>query len=242
MVGAFVFCTALPHLFAGEQPPKRLLLITGHDVPAHDWRATTAVTRKILETDGRFQVVVSEEPAVLESQALFSYDAVLLNYRNSPRHKLSEKARQQLSRFVSSGKGLIAIHFAVSAWGDWQGFREMLGRSWKGRRAGGPSGHAPRGPLRVQVASGTHPLAEGLTDFDTDDELYAQLVGETPIRVVATAKSEFSGQDEPVAWTLDHAQGRIFVLVLGHDVAARKTAGFQELLRRGAGWASRSGK
>ena len=71
-IGGFAFCAALPQLFASEPSPKRLLLITGHDVPAHDWRATTAFPRKLLETDGRFQVVVSEEPAVLESQALFS--------------------------------------------------------------------------------------------------------------------------------------------------------------------------
>ena len=70
---------------AADKPAKvekkqiRVLLITGHDVPAHKWRETTPVLREYLEKAGKLEVVVCEEPLVLESSALDRYDAILLN-------------------------------------------------------------------------------------------------------------------------------------------------------------------
>jgi type 1 glutamine amidotransferase len=222
-----------------QEKPKapRVLIVTGSDVPAHDWRATTPATRRILE-EGGIEVVVSEEPAVLETKALRGYDAVLLNYRNQPTEKLSDAARENLAAYVSGGGGLVALHFAVSAWGDWPEFRKLVGRVWVGKRDGGASGHGPRGTFRVRITGGEHPVAKGLGDFDADDECYSALSGDTPIEVIAAAKSDFTGKDEPMAWTLTYGKGRAFVSVLGHDVKSREIAGFQELLRRGTRWAA----
>src|SRR5882672_12215380 len=64
---------------AGQGAAKlRTLIVTGDDVPAHNWRETTPVVREILESTGRFEVRVSEEPGVLASPSLASYDLVVL--------------------------------------------------------------------------------------------------------------------------------------------------------------------
>jgi hypothetical protein len=221
--------------------PVRVLIVTGSDVPAHDWRATTPATRKILEEGESFTVLVSEEPAVLEAKALASYDVVVLNYRNPPEEKLSEAARENLAAFVAGGKGLVALHFAVSAWGDWPEFRKILGRVWVGKREGGSSGHGPRARFKVRITKADHPITSGLSDFEADDELYAGLAGEAPIEILAEAHSDFSGKEEPMAWTVRYGKGRVFVLPLGHDVRARESADFQKLLTRGCQWAAGKG-
>lgn len=224
---------------AAESAPPRILIVTGHDVPAHDWRKTTPVTRAILENQEGWVVRVCEDAGILESQVIHSYDVIVLNYRNRPTQPFSEAGRANLLRFVAAGKGLVALHFAVSAWGDWKEYHKLLGRVWIGHRKGGQSRHAPRGPFQVRLE--THPINEGLEDFEADDELYAGLAGDAPIEIVAVARSPQSGADEPMAWTLSYGKGRVYVLTLGHDVRSRQLAGFKKLLIGGCRWAAASG-
>jgi type 1 glutamine amidotransferase len=219
------------------QPKLRALIITGDDVPAHDWRETTPVVREILESSGRFEVRVSEEPAVLMTPALSGYDVVVLNYRDGDGRGPGEAARKGLRDFVASGKGLVALHFAVAAFRDWPDYQSLVGRVWVGK----VSGHGPRGPFQVSISPGESPITSGLKDFTIDDELYSKLSGDAPIKVLATAHSDWSKQDEPMAWTLEVGRGRVFTTPLGHDGRSRRHPAFVALLVRGTQWAA-SGK
>jgi len=214
---------------------KRVLLITGRDVPAHNWRETTPVLRELLEETKQFEVIVSEEPLVLESSALGGYDAILLNYKNWQRPSISNKARENLLAFVKGGKGLVVYHFSVSAFEDWPEYRNLVGRIWtKG------SGHGPRGPYKVKVVEKDHPITKGTTDFEADDELYAKLVGDASIKVLVEADSEWSKQTEPLVWTLNYGKGRVFSIMLGHDVKACRNPDFVRLLQHGMEWATQT--
>jgi type 1 glutamine amidotransferase len=222
----------------GEKPaePKlvRVLLITGRDVAAHNWRETTPALREALEATKKFEVVVSEEPAVLESSAVGGYDVILLNYYNWQRPTLSPRARENLVAFVKGGKALVSFHFSVRAWEDWPEYRNLVGRIWtKG------SGHGPRGRFTVKITDKDHVITQGVSDFEIDDELYSKLVGDTPIHVLMEADSKWSGRTEPLAWTLDYGKGRVFNIVLGHDAKVCRDPNFVKLLQRGTEWAAR---
>jgi type 1 glutamine amidotransferase len=242
---AATLTAVIPFIAAEEKPSPsrpRALIVTGADVGAHDWRATTPVTRTILENAGGFQVFVCEDPGILESaSSLSSYDVIVLNYRNAPETRLGEAARKNLISFVEGGKGLVAIHFVVNAWTDWDEFGKLIGRVWVGRRQGGEkvSGHGPRGTFQVRITDRESPITKGIEDFEADDELYARLAGDTPIHVLATAHSaDYSKADEPMAWTLNRGRGRVFVTVLGHDARSRENPAFGKLLAGGARWAA----
>ena len=62
--------------------------------------------------------------------------------------------------------------------------------------------------------------------------------------MLATAYSDHqkdpknSGKDEPVVWVSTYGSGRVCENVLGHDVAAMQSKGFQTLLIRGVQWAA----
>jgi type 1 glutamine amidotransferase/dienelactone hydrolase len=222
-------------------PPKkhRVLIVAGDDVPSHDWRTTTPKTREIIERDGRLQVFVCEDPRILETSALSSYDVVVLNFRNPPPRDPGEKARASLARYVAGGGGLVALHFAVYAFPGWDKYRDIIGRVWVGRQDGKKiSGHTPRGPFLVKTVDGKHPISDGLGNFDTDDELYSKLQGDAKIHVLLDAHSEYSKQREPIAWTREYGKGRVFVTVLGHDVKARTVPEVELLVRRATAWAA----
>jgi uncharacterized protein len=213
----------------------RVLVVTGRDVAVHVWRETTPALREALEKTGDFDVLVCEDPLILESEtALKQYDAIVLNYFNWERPSITDQAKNNLLEFVKGGKGLVAFHFSANAWGDWPEYRKLIGRIWtKG------SGHGPRGKFNVRIKDKEHFITAGMKDFEADDELYAKLVGDAPIHVLVEADSDWSKNTEPLAWTLEYGKGRVFGYMLGHDAKACKDENFVKLLQRGTQWVTR---
>ncbi len=218
----------------------RVLIITGVDYPGHHWRETAPVLAQALRQDQRLEVVTVEDPNFLDSSALQRYDLVVLHFQNWQQTGPGERARENLRQFVNSGKGLALVHFACGAWhGEWPEFEKLAGRVWFGSEPGpGKRQHDPYGPFRVELVRPEHPVVRGMADFDTQDELYTCLTGNTPIEVVAQAKSKVDGQYYPMAFLARYGQGRTFHCVLGHDVKALSVPGVQELYRRGCAWAA----
>lgn len=237
LLGAWVFVPAAAPSDAKPAEPRltRVLLVTGRDVAVHNWRETTPALRDALEATKKFEVVVSEEPAVLESSAVGGYDVILLNYYNFERPTLTEKARENLLAFVKGGKGLVSFHFSCRAWEDWPEYRNLIGRVWIAKH----SGHGPRDKFDVKITDKNHFITQGVSDFEVDDELYAKLVGDAPIHVLMTADSKWSGKTEPLAWTLSYGKGRVFNIVLGHDAKVCRDPNFVKLFQRGTQWVAR---
>jgi type 1 glutamine amidotransferase len=210
----------------------RVLLVTGQDYPGHHWRETAPVLKALLEKDTRLQVNLIEDPHLLDSQALRTYDVVLLHFMNWEQPSPGVAARANLRQLIAGGKGLMLAHFACGAWQDWPGFRTLAGRSYDPKLRP----HDPKGPFRVEIADPNHPITAGLAGFETDDELYTCLAGDRPIQVVAKSRSKVDGLDYPMAFVLNYGQGRVFHTVLGHDVKAFTNGGVPELLRRACAW------
>jgi len=212
----------------------RVVIVTGQEHPAHNWRATAPALAEILRKDLRLDVRVVEDPQFLASPELAGHDAIVLHFMNHQQPAPGAKARENLRRFVEGGKGLVLVHFACGAFQDWPEFRSLVGRVWDPKLRG----HDPRGPFRVEIASPKHPITEGLQAFDADDELYTCLAGEAPVTVLATARSKVDGKDYPMAFVYASGKGRVFQCLLGHDVKALAVPTAGELYRRGAAWAA----
>jgi len=239
------------HFFA---PGKtRVLILSGRN--NHDWRSTTPQLRQILEETARFDVRVIEEPSGLTAQALEPYDVLVSDY-NGPRWGASTE--QAVEQFVASGKGFVATHAASYAFGDmeilgdkhvktglreaaWPAYGEMLGVRWS---AGPPrSGHGKRHTFRVRWTDRKHPIAANMEEsFAISDELYHNLVLQPPARVIATAfdapEMNGTGRQEPIAWTTQFGQGRVFYTTLGHDFAAMSAPGFTVMIVNAVAWAA----
>ena len=89
-----------------------------------------------------------------------------------------------------------------------------------------------------------HPITRGIKEFKHGrDELYQNSVILPGSEVLVTAFSDRekdpknTGKHEPMVWVARYGKGRVCHNVLGHDVEAMKSPGFQVLLIRGVEWA-----
>ncbi len=222
---------------AAEAPDKiQVLLVTGDDVaPYHDWREIAEATRDVLLADGRFDVRVCEDPLILESAgALEAYDVIVFTLFNRSLPMLSDEGKKNLVDFVSGGKGFYVQHLASGSYGDWEEFGKMCGRKW----VMGTSGHGPRSVFECKVVDQEHPITRGMEDFEIFDELYSKLQGDTPIHVLVTADSEWSGQTEPLLFTCNYGEGRCVHNAFGHDRKAIMDSDCRTIIVRGVEWAA----
>lgn len=216
-------------------PPKaRVLIVTGQDYPGHPWRETAPLLKSLLEKDPRLEVRLVEDPAFLDSEMLMSYDVIVLHFMNWEQPAPGLRARQNLSNRIRQGGGLVLVHFACGAFQDWPEFVNLAGRVWDPQLRG----HDPRGPFEVVPVNPDHPIMKGLGSFTTDDELYTCLAGNTPIEILAMARSKVDQKEYPMAFVLEYGKGRIFHSPLGHDPKAFAAPQVGELFRRGCAWAA----
>ncbi len=153
---------------------------------------------------------------------------------NWERPGLSDEGKATFLETIRQGTGLAIIHFANGAFTDWPGYRQLARRVW----VEGKSAHDPYGPFRVEISDTDHPITQGMTAYDTTDELYFAQQGVAPIEPLAKARSKVSGEVAPMAFAHALGAGRIFQTVLGHDAAAIRNPGTARLIRRGSTWAA----
>jgi type 1 glutamine amidotransferase len=235
-----------------QQPAKiQALIITGQN--GHDWRGTTPVLRKLLEDTGRFEVRVVEEFRGAGAETLAPYDVVILNYfeKKKPELRWGERAETAFLNYARSGKGVVVYHFSMAAFEGWTEYEKLCAANWRPNNGH----HSARHDFKVDIKDSDHPITRGmkLTFPEANDELYANLKwqSEGAYHVLATAWDDHAlyngkakqptpgaGLNQPMLWTLNYGQGRVFVTALGHDPAAMTGAGFAATLTRGAEWAA----
>jgi type 1 glutamine amidotransferase len=221
----------------GAQRPAQIkvLLITGDDVSAHPWREMSETTREILVKSGKFDVKVCEDPWILESQnALKAYDVIVFTIFSTRVPEISGQAQENLLNFVKGGKGFFVQHLASASFPKWEEFGKLCGRKW----VMGTSGHGPRSDIQAKIANKEHPITKGMSDFVTNDELYAKLQGTGQINVLVSADSDWSNATEPLVFTLNYGQGRVVHNAFGHDRKALMTPAVQTIIARGTEWAA----
>ncbi|GAB6185199.1 ThuA domain-containing protein [Thermopirellula anaerolimosa] len=215
--------------------PVRCLLITGEDYPGHKWQETAPVLVEALSKGGDIRVEVLDRLAEMDRVDWSRYDTVVMHFKNYDPNVPGRAAFDGLNRFVKNGGGLVLVHFACGAFQEFKGdFEKLAGRVWDPALRG----HDPHGAFRVEITDPEHPVTRGLKDFETVDELYTCLAGETPIHVLAQAVSRVDGRAYPMAFSLNVGRGRVFHCVLGHDVQALNNSSVRELYRRACLWSA----
>ncbi|MCY2993006.1 MAG: ThuA domain-containing protein [Planctomycetota bacterium] len=226
---------------AADEPPKlRVLIFSG--LNNHDWRSTTPVIKKMFADCVRFApVAVTEDPARLDATTLGQYDVIVSNWTPYPDTKRSWPPGTETAflNFVRNGGGFVVIHAAACTFQVWPEFQQLIALTWKADY----TAHGTYHTFPVSVENREHPIAHGLTDFYSTDELYHNMVQlvEQPLQVVLKAFSAKeqagTGRHEPVLVCTELGRGRGVNLVLGHDAGAMG-GGFRTLLLRSAEWAA----
>ena len=263
-----VFSLLLAYTVSARKPIKTLL-ITGQN--NHNWQVSHVVLKQILENSGRFDVdfVISPEQGKDMSGFVLDfspYQLVVLDYNGD---SWPEETNRRFLEYVQNGGGVVIYHAADNAFSKWPEFNRICALGgWEGRNENsGPYVYWKDGKLVKDSSPGgshgrqheyvlngrdkVHPVVKGLPLKwrHAKDELYDRMRGPGNIRdILYTAYSDKetngSGREEPLVFTVDYGNARIFHTMLGHagatteDNIAMQCTGFQVLLLRGAEWAA----
>ena len=265
-----VFSLLLAYTVSARKPIKTLL-ISGQN--NHNWQVSHVVLKQILENSGRFDVdfVISPEQGKDMSGFVLDfspYQLVVLDYNGD---SWPEETNRRFLEYVQNGGGVVIYHAADNAFSKWPEFNRICALGgWEGRNensgpyvywkdgklvkdsSAGPGGsHGRQHEYVLNGRDKVHPVVKGLPLKwrHAKDELYDRMRGPGNIRdILYTAYSDKetngSGREEPLVFTVDYGNARIFHTMLGHagatteDNIAMQCTGFQVLLLRGAEWAA----
>lgn len=251
--------------------PIKTLLITGQN--NHNWQVSHIALQKILENSGRFDVDFAISPEQGKDMSGFvidftPYQLVVLDYNGDA---WPEETNRRFVEYVQGGGGVVVYHAADNAFAKWPEYNRICALGgWEGRdenagpyvywqdgklvkdSSAGPGGsHGRQHEYVLNGRDKVHPIVKGLPIKwrHAKDELYDRMRGPGNIRdILYTAYSDKetggSGREEPLIFTVDYGDARIFHTMLGHagatleDNTAMQCAGFQVLFLRGAEWAA----
>ncbi len=265
---ALVLCTLLLgsplESFAADK--LKALIVDGqnnHGV----WPKTSKMMQRYLTETGLFTVDIATtakqgvDPNFKPEFA--KYAVVVTNYNGAPWPTDTQKS---FISYVQNGGGLVVVHAADNAFGDWPEYNQMIGLGgWGGRneKSGpyvfldadgkevrdtrpGPGGHhGAQHEFSVVVRDAEHPITKGMPRewLHVKDELYDFLRGPgDKMQILATAYADpkvgGSGRHEPMIFTVAYGKGRVFHTPMGHGDYSQECVGFITTLQRGTEWAA----
>jgi hypothetical protein len=208
--------------------------------------------QEVLSSSGSLSVTVSETVPV----ELDTYSAVILN--SLPRDQALPQDR--LVSYVQNGGGLVCIHDTLfpeqhnqallSAAGVRYAFEAITAQNQDGRitrifhlATGDPSNPSLRFPLRVVAENATHPIVEGVEDFEVADELWA--INTAPgVKVLLNADvgdrvpcHERFRQPTPVLGCRGLGEGRLVFFLIGHYKETYEDPKIEQMIERAVRWA-----
>ena len=262
---AFVLSSCAPLLHA--QQKFKALIVDGqnnHGV----WPQTSQMMKKYLEETELFSVAIATTAKTGTDNSFHpefkNFDVVISNYNGAA---WPAATQQSFIEYLKTGGGFVVVHAANNSFGAWKEYNVAIGLGgWGGRNeksgpyvyfddqgklvrdksAGKGGHHGAQHPFLVTTRNSQHPITKGMPGqwLHEKDELYDMLRGPAEnMTVLATAFASKerggTGRHEPMIFTIEYGQGRVFHTPMGHGINSQQCVGFITTLQRGAEWAAR---
>jgi type 1 glutamine amidotransferase/bacterioferritin-associated ferredoxin len=205
------------------KPRKLLIFDDGSYHPAIP-HTNLAFTR-MGEKTGAYSTVVAHDPKVFLNGNLDQFDAILYNNNATPKYR-NEQVEKNVTEFVSSGGGFMALHAAIISYAGWKEFNEMIGAS-------GACHRISMEEVILTNEEPDHPISKSLVDlqFTVRDEFFRhkELKIRENNRILLSidasktnmnqghAFGDCMRDDYPVAWVRNYGKGRSFYANFVHN-------------------------
>lgn len=203
-----------------------VLILGGGD--SHDFERWFQVEDSTIIAGTGANVRYTNDPESIASEL----SEIDIFYSNTNQPIQDSEYPNRLIDFVESGNGLLLVHASTWFIWDWPNyFRDLIG--------GGSSSHGPLGEFEVYVTDPDHPLTQNVPErFTIKDELYRfQPVEDgAEIHVLAVGIEPDTGDEYPVAWVVEHGEGKVVNITLGHDGDAHQHEAYIALLENSVNW------
>lgn len=202
--------------------------------------------------DQGFAVEVADSPAPYADAGLMARTDLVLQCMTMATIAPEEIAG--LITAVAAGTGLAGWHGGIAdAYRASADYLQLVGgqfaahaaRCGPEERTGDQSDNYVRHRITMTPAAATHPITEGLADFDLDTEQYWVLSDDLNdvLATTTTTLRPWAPWHRPVTapavWTRQWGRGRVFVATPGHTVEVLEDPNVRTIVERGLLWASR---
>ncbi len=229
--------------------PRQALVVRG-GWDGHQPVESTDLFIPFLERNG-FAVRVEGSPAVYADEA-FMADVDLIVQTNTM-STIEKDEFEGLRSAVENGTGLAGWHGGIAdSYRNTADYLQLIG----GQFAAHPGKHPDERtgeqsdnyvPHRIEITElgRTHPITQGIDDFELVTEQY-WVLHDDYIDVLATTTQAVRPWDpwtrpitSPAVWTRQWGKGRIFVSTPGHRVEVLEVPQVRTIIERGLLWAAR---
>lgn len=228
----------------------RVALVVRGGWDGHQPVETTELFIPLLEANG-FSVRVEESPAVYADDGHMATVDLIMQVNTMNTIEKDEMAG--LRAAVVNGTGMAGWHGGIAdSYRDNADYLHMIGGQFAHhagkapeQRTGEESDNYIPYTVHITELGKTHPITQGIADFDLVTEQYWVLSDEYN-EVLATTTQEarpFDAWKKPVTapaiWTRQWGKGRIFVSAPGHNLEIVEDPSVRTVIERGLLWAAR---
>jgi type 1 glutamine amidotransferase len=224
---------------SGRAEPKARVLFIGkqpdHPFATHMYLHTNGMLAQCLKLNGDIETVVSDGWPH-DEKVLQGVSAIVVYMTPAAEFLLDGPHRDQATKLLDSGAGLVTIHWASSifeqnldrlgpAWLDY------MGATW----ISNVGLHTGESPLRQLVPS--HTISRGWQEYQLHDEYYLnpRIVDATPLLEVMA-----NGKPVTVGWAYERKNGgRSFGTTLGHFYRNFQREPFRRMIVNAILWSAK---
>jgi type 1 glutamine amidotransferase len=177
---------------------------------------------------------LKDHSEIFEDVSDWDYD-VIVSYNMT--QEISTQRRRNLARLLrKQGVGFVALHHNMGAFQAWPRYREIAGGKYylKAEEDQRGSTYKHDIDMNVHIADTSHPITQGINDFQIHDEGYKYLGFEENNHVLFT--TNHSDSDETIGWVRNFGKARVCGIMLGHDHYAFENPNFRKLIARAIRW------
>jgi len=218
---------------------KALILCGGWD--GHEPKLVAARFSKFLESE-EFDVSIEESIQVVRNLELLMDQDLFIPLWTRCKEELEYGFFELLLEAIGGGLGMAGNHGGMcDAFRSSVEYQFLTGANWVSH----PGGDGVR--YKVNIKNKTHPITEGINDFEVSSEQYYlhvdpvnEVLATTRFPTVNWYHSVNGELDMPQVWTRKWGHGRVFYNALGHHDNIFDVPEAWELMKRGLLWAAMS--